>query len=504
MPGSCAGISRHIPFLRSQLLLACAIFTLITALLAGWITYRHGFDGAIWLFPMLAVGFSFFVWQHARKPLETVERMEEVLRDSRKGQLHKRITDTAGLGELGRTAWEFNEFLDLIEMYFKEVNTCFKLVAESVFHRKALSHGLPGQFAESLDKINLAIMAMEENSQWISRNELASQLHSLNTSNLLRKLKLNQQDLVSISKEMDEVEAIASANREGAESSLTGVGHISDALTGMNRRVQEMAQAAQALGSESAAIDTAVHIISEIADQTNLLALNAAIEAARAGESGRGFSVVADEVRKLAERTKAATSDIDAIIGRFRRQVDVMVEETATATAVTADANRQMHDFRTRFAEFAKAAESTIEKVSRTKDRSFGSLVKMDHVIFMQNAYAGVEKASDCDEARAAQTDHKNCRLGKWYFEGIGKAQFGDTRAFERLGTSHADVHAGVHRALALSREDWANHAELRQQLVQEMERAEKASSQVVDLVNAMVAEKYEGAKGTMPMEAVQ
>lgn len=61
-------------------------------------------------------------------------------------------------------------------------------------------------------------------------------------------------------------------------------------------------------------ISTIAAVIKDIAGQTNLLALNAAIEAARAGDVGRGFAVVADEVRKLAERTSAATTEIDQMI----------------------------------------------------------------------------------------------------------------------------------------------------------------------------------------------
>lgn len=60
-------------------------------------------------------------------------------------------------------------------------------------------------------------------------------------------------------------------------------------------------------------ITNKISIIGEIARQTNLLALNAAVEAARAGEHGKGFAVVAAEIRRLAERSQAASAEIDSV-----------------------------------------------------------------------------------------------------------------------------------------------------------------------------------------------
>ncbi|MDP2806492.1 MAG: methyl-accepting chemotaxis protein [Gallionellaceae bacterium] len=482
----------HHLMMGGRFLAVCAVFIALTLSMVVRLTVMHGFDPIDWLFPILGIAFSAYAYLKYERAVEVVVKMQNVLRSSRKGQLHERVTNTKGLGEIGKSAWELNDFLDLIENYFKEVNTCFSLVADGVYYRKALSRGLPGQFSESLNKVNQAIKAMEDNVQFISKNELGSRIHTMNSSKLLNNLKLNQQDLVEMSAEMDQVETIAIANRKAATESLEVVSEISGALDHMNTQVQQLATSANLLGSESASIESTVNIIAEIADQTNLLALNAAIEAARAGEQGRGFAVVADEVRKLAERTKKATIEINSIVESFRSHVEKIEVETRTASEVTAKVHVQMSDFKSRFSGFSQAAENTIKRVSKTKDWSFGSLVKMDHIIYMQNAYRAIEMcaAPDCDEAKAVKTNHKNCRLGKWYID-AGKDAFGKTKAYTSLDLPHSLVHSNVHSALGLAQQDWANDASIREELIIKLQAAENASSQVIQLLGEMVKEKH-------------
>ena len=154
----------------------------------------------------------------------------------------------------------------------------------------------------------------------------------------------------------------------------------------------------RSLSDSTEKIGEIAQVINGIADQTNLLALNAAIEAARAGEFGRGFSVVADEVRKLAERTSAATHEINQMIsavqGKAREAVAIMesgasgMEEGLRLAEASASDNSGSQEIVERMfatiqqiAASASGSGSKVQGVAGAADRMSASLGELNFAI---------------------------------------------------------------------------------------------------------------------------
>ncbi len=483
----------NIPFIRvqQQIVFGSIILTAITTL--GYSVFAYGLDPVLVILPLIAILASIYGHFFGSKQLSVLNRIQELLIKISHGELHHRITKTKGMGEIGIVAWELNEFLDQVECYFKEVDACFRSVANDDYNRQALSVGLPGQFKESLQRINISIDAMKENAAYISSNELASTLHKINSRCLIDNLKSSQADLVKVSEQMAHVETIAASNGENAENSVAMVNDITQSLVNIDTSIQSVASVIRALGEDSAKVTESLSVITGIADQTNLLALNASIEAARAGEHGRGFAVVADEVKKLSHHTKDAAVDVGDTLQSFNDRVSEMTREADDATKLAASIKDKIDDFEMRFSEFSQSSRETVDYVSYAKDKSFGLLTKVDHIVFKQNGYIAVDKDDAAAEHQAVQVPPTNCRLGKWYFEGLGRTQFSQTQAYHALNEPHERVHHGVQEALTLAKQDWINDDLIRQQLLGKIDDFEAASGEVMHLIDEMIDEKHSG-----------
>ncbi|MDR3607085.1 MAG: bacteriohemerythrin [Oligoflexia bacterium] len=92
-------------------------------------------------------------------------------------------------------------------------------------------------------------------------------------------------------------------------------------ITESNRRISEIVQVIQEIGTKT-------QVINDIVFQTKLLSFNASVEAARAGEHGKGFAVVAEEVGNLANMSGNAAREISDMLKASVTKVEEIVRDT--------------------------------------------------------------------------------------------------------------------------------------------------------------------------------
>ena len=108
---------------------------------------------------------------------------------------------------------------------------------------------------------------------------------------------------------------------EAVEEAVAGVEQV-------QRRITDVANRADALGTRSKEIYRVLDLIAEIAQETHILSLNAAIEAAAAGAEGRRFAVVAEEVRRLAQRSQESVESVRNLLDEFSSSIRATVVAT--------------------------------------------------------------------------------------------------------------------------------------------------------------------------------
>lgn len=200
--------------------------------------------------------------------------------------------------ELGAISHSFNRLLGKLQTLVTSVIHCAKQIDDA---SKEASQGA----SRTRDEMGRQLIEIDQVATAITQMAATSQEVALNTQHAAKAAKQADQAVGNGSEIVQEnVASIRLLSNELAEG-LTSVGR---------------------LVKYSQDIDSILLMISAIADQTNLLALNAAIEAARAGEQGRGFAVVADEVCHLAQKSRAATEQIQNLIEQLRLGTQEMAQ----------------------------------------------------------------------------------------------------------------------------------------------------------------------------------
>lgn len=210
---------------------------------------------------------------------------------------------------------------------------------------------------------------------------------------------------------IDQVSANAAESAAVAERSVSiannGSKVVQNTINGMDtirEQIQDTSKRIKRLGESSQEIGDIVSLINDIADQTNILALNAAIQASMAGDAGRGFAVVADEVQRLAERSAAATKQIEALVKTIQNDTNEAVISMEQTTSEVVRGARLAQDAGVALEEIEGVSTSLADLIQNISNAARQQASSAGHISNTMNVIQEITSQTSSGTAATAES----------------------------------------------------------------------------------------------------
>jgi methyl-accepting chemotaxis protein len=395
----------------------------------------------------IALGVSYRLSRSISRPLnELAETADRIAKGDNTARAQIATKD-----EIGQLAEAFNEMIDA-RVKAKEDTDDYKRLQEGIqqlLHvtsdasdgdltvRAKVTEGALGNVCDALNlmlenvgdtlrevqgaanRVASSATEIQASSEQLSQGSVKQTGEIINTTTAVQEMAAN---IESVSNNATSASEAASRALNAAENGAQAVQQVIDGMERIRQNVQAGAKKIKRLGERSMEISTIVNTISQISSQTDMLALNAAIEAARAGEHGRGFTVVAEEVRKLAERTAAATKEIEKLIAGIQAETN---ESVSAMEQQTVEVETESKVVQSTGGELARIRESSnqsaelineINLAAKQQVRGANGVVKAMETVstIAQQAQAGAGQTKRATESLASLSSDLLNSLGKF------------------------------------------------------------------------------------------
>lgn len=328
-----------------------------------------------------------FIYFKLTKRLDFLQRIIKISALWQQGKFEARIIHIKGDNDLCTFANNINSVIDNLEAFMREISTAIRCSQEGKYYRLAFPQGLNSAFAANIENINKALIKIEENAKDNLSNFLAKSLMDMSLGSQNENLTKISLDLDNDIQNMSIVDENVTSITTSAKNSQEDVVSITKSIDELMEIINDNSITIESFAQKSKDIDSVVEIISDIANQTNLLALNASIEAARAGEHGRGFAVVADEVRQLAEKTHKATNDISIVVQTMQQEIASIQDNFKQVSEFANSTHNHIMHFNSIFSYMEQTTKTLKEVFENLSNKFILSVSKLEHIVYKSNLY---------------------------------------------------------------------------------------------------------------------